>query len=349
MSSSEGPAGWRRFFRLAAGSAAASVALIYAFIVVVDPWGMLPLSPRFDRVPVTSNQRFSYPMLARSPQFDSAIIGTSTSRLLRPEALNAAFGARFVNLAMNDATVFEMSSIFNVFHRAHRRPKVIIFGLDVRWCVTGDSYQRLTPRPFPPWMYGRDLWRGYGEMFNLFAMQEAGKEFGVLTGLKKPDMGRDGYTSFVPPDTRYDPARVAERLRDYDVMVPGGDRSGPPAAWRYPTLEVLRDDLARLPADTRKILFFVPYNHRMLTPPDSDGAVVWNECKRRAAALARILPQTDVVDFLLPSPITGVDDNYWDGMHYRVSVADRLAQDLTAAIRGEPSEDYRLLSGPTNP
>jgi hypothetical protein len=56
-----------------------------------------------------------------------------------------------------------------------------------------------------------------------------------------------------------------------------------------------------------------------------------------------------VVDFLLPSPITGVDDNYWDGMHYRVSVADRLAQDLTAAIRGEPSEDYRLLSGPTNP
>jgi len=327
----------------------AFVALIYAFVVVVDPWGMLPLSPPFDRVPVTSNQRFAYPMLARSPQFDSAIIGTSTSRLLRSAALDPAFGARFVNLAMNEATVFEMSSIFNVFRRAHRQPKVIIVGLDVRWCVTGDSYQRLTPRPFPPWMYGRDLWRGYGEMFNLFAVQEAGKEFGVLTGLKPPDMGRDGYTRFVPPDSQYDPVRVAARLREYTVMVPGSERAGPPETWRYPTLEVLRDDLSGLPAETRKILFFVPYNHRMLTPPDSDGAAVWNECKRRVAAMARALPDTNVVDFMLPSPITGNDDNYWDGMHYRVFTADRLAKDLVAAVKGEPSADYRLLSGPAGP
>src|SRR5947209_3487127 len=132
-SRSNGPAGWRRFFRLAAGSAAFFVALIYAFVVVVDPWGTLPLSPPFDRVPVTGNQRFAYPMLARSPAFDSAIIGTSTSRLLRPAALDPAFGAHFVNLAMNDATVFEMSSLFDVFHGAHPQPKIVMVGLDVRW------------------------------------------------------------------------------------------------------------------------------------------------------------------------------------------------------------------------
>jgi hypothetical protein len=342
-SSSDTSATWRRFFRLAAGSAAVFVAVIYGFIVVVDPWGMLPLSLPFDRVTVTSNQRFSYPMLARSAQFDSAVFGTSTSRLLRPDALNPAFGARFANLAMNDATTFEVSSLFRVFLRAHPEPKVIIIGLDERWCVTGDTYEKLTPRPFPAWMYERSRWRGYAEMFNLYAAQEAGKEFGVLTGVKKPDMGRDGYTRFVPPESQYDPVRVAEHMKEWNAVVPGGTRSGPPGTWRFPALEILRDDLSLLPAATRKVLFFPPYNHRMLPAPDTEGEIVLNECKRRVADLARPLAHAVVVDFLLPSPITAVDDNYWDGLHYRTFIADRLALDLTGAVKGEGSPDYRVL------
>ena len=52
---------WRRFFCLAAGTAAVAAGVIYAFVVLVDPWNILPLSPPFDRAPVSSNQRFSYP------------------------------------------------------------------------------------------------------------------------------------------------------------------------------------------------------------------------------------------------------------------------------------------------
>ena len=63
-------------------------------------------------------------------------------------------------------------------------------------------------------MYDGSLWRGYGEMFNLYAVQEAGQEFGILIGIKRQVYGSDGYTSFVPPDSAYDPARVAQHLRD---------------------------------------------------------------------------------------------------------------------------------------
>jgi hypothetical protein len=192
-------------------------------------------------------------------------------------------------------------------------------------------------------MYHRDRWPGYAAMFNLFAVQEAGKAFGVLTGLKKRDMGPDGYTRFVPPDSEYDPARAMQHLHDAGADIPSGERSGDPAGWRFPTLELLHDDLALEPAATRKILFFVPYNHRLLSPPGSDGAAVWGECKRRAVALAQAIPRTKVVDFMIPSPITDADDNYWDGLHYRVSVADRLARDLEAADRGEVSGDYHIL------
>jgi len=336
---------WRRFFRLAAGTAAVVVGVLYAFVVLVDPWGSLPMDLPLDRVPVTSNQRFAYPALARSDAFDSAIFGTSTSRLLRPAALNPAFGVRFANLAMNDATPYEMSRLIAVFAQAHHLAKMVMLGVDSPWCVTGDDYQKLTPRPFPDWMYRQDRWRGYAEVFNLFAIQEAGKAFAVLTGLKKPDMGRDGYTRFVPPDDQYDPARAAVHLQEAGPRVPSGERTGAPAGWRYPAVEAMRADLVALPAATRKLLFFTPYHVRLLSAPGSEGAAVWDECKRRVAALGRTIANMTVVDFMLPSPITTVDENYWDPLHYRTGVGDRLALDLVAAGRGEARADYRLLSG----
>jgi hypothetical protein len=344
--SSSEPAAWRRFFALAAGSAALAALIVYGFVVLVDPWGMLPLSLPLPRVPVTSNQRFSYPMLARSPAFDSAIIGTSTTRLLRPVALDPAFHARFVNLAMNDATAWEMSEILHVFTRTHPDPKIVMVGIDVRWCVTGDPPPRLTPRPFPRWMYRRNRWAGYGQMLNLFAVQEAGKQFGVVTGLKRPDMGSDGYTSFVPPDDTYDAGRAMTHLRAAGPEVPPGARSGPPESWRYPTLEMLHADLAALPADTRKILFFVPYNHRLFPPPGSETAAVWDQCRAHLVAIGRAVPHTSIIDFMRPSPITETDTNYWDPLHYRITVADKLAHDLADAEAGEPSPDYRVLLKP---
>ena len=74
-----------------AGTAAVVAGIVYAFVVLVDPYDTLPLSPPADRPLVAGNQRFSYPSLARSNRFDSAIVGTSSSRLLRPEVLNPLF------------------------------------------------------------------------------------------------------------------------------------------------------------------------------------------------------------------------------------------------------------------
>jgi hypothetical protein len=343
MSSSTSSFEWRRFLRTAVGPAVAA-AVIYAFVVLVDPFDTLPLSPPADRAPVATNARFSLPALARSEKFDSTILGTSTSRLLRPAVLDAEFGARFANLAMNDATVHEQSRMLSVFARAHPAARLVLVGLDVRRCVTGDTYEKLTQRPFPEWMYKSNPWLGYREMFNLYAVQEAGQQFGILSGITRRRYGRDGYTSFVPPDSEYDAARVAMHLRAAEPEIPPGERSGAATTWRYPAIEQLGSDLSLLADSTRKILFFVPYNHVLLSSAGSPGALVWNECKRRVARLAARAPNTLAVDFMLPSPITETDDNYWDALHYRVAIADRLVHDLAAADRGEASADFRVLS-----
>jgi hypothetical protein len=171
-----------------------------------------------------------------------------------------------------------------------------------------------------------------------------GQQFGILAGIKRRRYGRDGYTSFVPPDSEYDPARVAMHLRATEPEIPPGERSGASTTWRYPAIEQLGSDLALLADGTRKLLFFVPYNHVLMSAAGSSGALVWNECKRRVARLAAQVPNTLAVDFTLASPITATDDNYWDARHYRVAVADRIARDLAAADRGEASADYRVLS-----
>lgn len=343
MSSSISSSDWRRFFRLAVGTAVAVVAIVYAFVVLVDPFDTLPLSPSADRGPIADNQRFSYPALARSDKFDSAVFGTSTSRLLRPAALNAEFAARFANLAMNSATPYEQSRLMAVFRAAHPAARVVIVGVDQGYCLTGGTDEKFTPRPFPEWMYGHSPWLGYREMFNLYAVQSAGQQFGVLIGIKQPTYGHDGYANFLPSDSQYDPARVAEHLSWEGTLSPTGQHDGDPATWDYAAIDRLHRELAVFAPTTRRILYFVPYNHRLMPPADSIGMVTWRECKRRVGALAGQLPNTLAVDFMLPTSITTSDDNYWDGQHYRLAIADRIVRDLAAADRGETSPDYQVL------
>ena len=82
------------------------------------------------RVPITGNARFSMPALARSQRFDSAVLGSSSSRLLRPEQLDALIGGRFANLAMNAATAWEQAQLLAVFARTHAQARTVVWGLD---------------------------------------------------------------------------------------------------------------------------------------------------------------------------------------------------------------------------
>lgn len=325
---------WRRFTRLFSITALAALAILYGFVIIVDPWDTLPLSPRLPRVPISTNARYSFPALARSPQFDSAILGNSSSRLLQPAELNPGFGAHFANLAMNSATPYEQSRMLDVFLRAHPDPRVIMVGLDAVWCAP--TLERYTERSFPEWMYRPNLWPGYGQMLTPYAVQEAANQFAVMLHLKRRRYGLDGYTSFVPPESQYDRVR-----RDAAFLRwPPVDETPPPpgATATFPALEVLRSMLAELPASTRKIVYFVPYFRERQGEPGSVTAWRWDQCKREVAGIAQQAGAV-ALDFMIASAITTDRDNYWDPVHYRVPIATMLAQ---ALVRGEAPFAVRL-------
>lgn len=322
-----------------AGSAAGALAVVYLFVVLVDPWGMLPLSPPLPRAPVSTNARFSMPMLAGASRFDSAVVGTSSSRLLRPEVLDRLFGGHFVNLAMNAATAWEQAQILALFTRTHPAPATVLVGLDDSWCTPVP--QRSSGRAFPDWMYRGSRWAGYGAMLNLYAVQEAGSQLWVMLGLKRRRYGLDGYTRFVPPDEAYDPARVDAAFARWPVPSDTAARDVPRV---FPALPMLADALHALPATTRKILFFTPAHVSQQGAPGSDAAADWAACKAQVAALAEDAPHTTVVDFLRPSSVTRDRSNYWDPVHTRAAVADRITSELAAAASGQSIADGVVLA-----
>lgn len=312
--------------------------MLYGFVVMVDPWDTLPLSPPLPRVPISTNARYSFPALARSPQFDSVVLGDSSARLLQPAALNPGFGARFANLAMNSATAYEQSRMLQVFLRAHPSPRVVIIAMDQAWC--GAVLQRYTTRPFPEWMYSANLWPAYREMLTPYAVQEAANQFAVMVHLKPRRYGLDGYTRFVPPESAYDRARRDRAFLRWPALdhtpVPPG------AVALFPALPLLDRMLASVPGATRTILFFTPYHIDQMGAPGSVTAWRWANCKGQVAAIAA-KHGAETLDFMIPSAITTDRDSFWDPVHYRVPIAARLAEGL---VRGESPDAVRLTPRP---
>ena len=337
----------RRFFQLFVGVAVFACAVIYAFIVLVDPFDTLPLSLPFDRGPVDSNARYAFPALARNQSFDSALFGTSTSRLLRPVALDAALGGRFVNLAMNSATAYEQTRLMQVFLLAHPHPRMVAIGLDSEWCASAGGIHTFGfDRPIPEWLYTGGRWAGYRALFNLYALERAGQAFAEWTGLKPRRYGRDGYTGFVPDDRDYDPVRVAASIATAQPWTPPEKLGPDPAAWSMPGMDLLRADLVAIPSGTAKLLFFMPYHRSLLPFAPGPARDLLDECKRRVTALAIATPRTLAVDFMRPTPITLDADNYWDPHHYRAAIAGRIVGDLAMATAGATSQDYVIPPRP---
>lgn len=342
--SSSDAGAWKRFVTRAVATAAIGVAAVYAFVALVDPWGVLPFHIPAERPPISTNARFAFAGLARSDRFDAAIFGTSTMRMLRPAELNQAFDARFANLAMNAATAYEQSRLFEVFLRAHPNPRAVVVGLDHVWCDAG-PLQRYTPRAFPEVFYESSPWPAYREMLSFYAVQEAVRQFAVLTGLMRPRYGRDGYTRFLPPEDRYDAARAAANL---PPLPPETQRHipTPPTDLPLPPMALLDHMVTATPRDTRMVLVFMPLWLGAQGAPGSGSAAVTEACREQVVAMAKARGNTVVLDYWRASPITREATHYWDPMHYRDAIAERIEAALRQAARGvpQPSEDYAVLA-----
>ena len=287
-----------------------------------------------------ANQRLSYPQIARGGPFDAAVFGTSTARLLDPNALDAAFGARFANLSVNAATPDEQMRLAQLF-LARRRVRAVVFGLDATWCAA-DPPPR-TANAFPDWLYAEGAPWGVLRQVSLRSITIAAQAGLARLGLARPRIRQDGYAIFTPPEDRYDPERARAHIRA-GALDPAARADAPDAP--MPALARLDQLLTRVPADALKLIVFMPVHAAAQGAPQTPAGYREAACKARAAAVGNRHGAV-VVDFRRVSALTSEDSHYWDALHYRLPVAARIVADLRSAVANrsdDPGGDYRVLT-----
>ena len=331
---------WPPFIRFILIAIAAFGGAFYGFILILDPYQNVPFSPRLDRAPVSTNQRFAYPALARDARFDGAIIGTSTARLLDPARLSALLDARFLNIAMNSATAYEQARIYELFVRHHRHARYLIFGVDETWCNRATTIERYTFRSFPEWMYDENQWNDLLYLFNDKALENAVRMLELLRGIREPKYRPDGYRDYTGDFGPYGIAAVRQRLYGsvsrelVDVAI---EPSLTQPSWNYPLLELFSDLLRKAPKNARTVLLFPPLHAHYV----SSRIANLRECKGRIAALLQNIDNVAVLDFLHLSKMTRVDTNYWDPLHFTSEIAQVLEKDIALVLQGiEPASEF---------
>lgn len=333
------------------GIAAGLSTLGLAFILLLDPYGVSPVRLPLKRAIMDINQRYMYPQIVRTRAFDSVVIGTSTSRLLDPRALDHAFGGRFANLAMNAGTAWEQVELAKLYLRHNPEPRTFILGIDQMWCLQEGVIERITFRGFPEWMYDENRWNDLPRLFNLQTLEFAGRLAAFHLGLMPERIRGDGFEIFTPPEARYDLARA--RVHIWNNASGGRIVPEVPArmltaaedkALSFPAIAWLDELLARLPDTTVRLLAYMPLHVASQPPPGSRTAAETEACKARIDAVA-LRWNARVIDFAIDSPITREDSNYWDPLHYRLPIADRIIDGMQRVTGGggdDPAGAYRV-------
>lgn len=340
-----GEAGWRAYVNWLLGGLLGGLCTCFVAIVLANPYRNLPISSWNDSPMMDTNQRFQYPALARNRNYDSAVFGTSTGRLLRPEKLESLFGGSFAQMSMNSAAAYEQSRMAALFLRHHPDAKYIIMTIDSVWCITGDTFPKTAGRRWPEWMFDENPWNDLPKLMDGKTVELVGRSIAYHLGLDESRYDDNGYRDFTPGTVgNYDSAKALN-----NIYGASGKREPASEADLYtatelfdlmfPTHALMGNVVEAADLDTRIVLAFMPYHFFYQGAEDSRKFQLHRECKKRMAAGFAGQPNVSIVDFMFHSPLTKEDGNYWDQLHYRTEIADHIVDEMAKGLEGGLSSD----------
>jgi hypothetical protein len=321
-------AAWRGYALRLIAVFGAVLAVVFAFIIAVDPYD----SGRFPGIGLVgisdATQRTADVSLGRSNEFNAAIFGNSHGQLIDPARLTQQTGLSFVQLAIPGADAPEQLAVLHWFIRHHATIGALVLATDTRWCVPD-------PHPwnwFPFWLYGDS---DFQYAINLLSTRAGGAAIRRIENalhLVKPSdpRGYDDYERGIPSGYRFDfptpPPPPAFETSTVD-----------PAAYPFPAIDRLAAELVAAPADTPVVILFPPEYYSRL-PRDAGTAAVLAACKARLARLASGAPRRGFLDYFVDSSLARDGGNFDDLEHYRASVARRLEADIARILSGTSAQ-----------
>jgi hypothetical protein len=310
---------WRDFVKLFLATFGVGVAVLYAFILVVDPFDTGRFGIDWGMGVVDDNARTAAASRGRDRRFDSAVIGNSRAELLDPNRLSAASGRRFVQLSVLGSGPRQQLALLDWFFRHHARVGAIVLVTDVNWC--SENPRMPTNFPFPFWLYAESSFEYALHALRTSALEHGLRRVLLALGLRQASdpSGSQGqergtvrrFSSIIPED--YHPAD--------DIREPR--RS-------FPAIERLHAFLAERANDVSIIAVFPPAFVTLLPAAGSRDGIWTAECK---GALTRLVRDRGAfIDVAVDGGLVRDPGNFTDGIHYRAGVARAIEARIIAAL-----------------
>jgi hypothetical protein len=320
---------WRRF----AGTFLAASTIVLTALVglayAVDPYdtgrsalfakpGVRPQGPRTGAA-----------SRGRDSSFEAAVVGNSHVQLLSPQRLRTKTGLSFVQLSVPGTGPKEHLVLVDWFLRHRPAARALVLGADATWC-TGDP-ALAGERPFPFWLYSANPLSYAGGLMRLDVLEELPRRLGYVFGSGAERARPDGYWDYEAEHP--DLARGALRAGPDDRPGEGAPSN---ATGRFPGAEALRDLAATLPGALALIVVFPPNYVAFQPAPGTPGAAADLACKAALRAAVASRARASVIDWRVDRPENRDPALYFDQTHYRHPIAERVENDIAAALRRKP-------------
>lgn len=321
--SSDFSPGWGRSLAACVGTLGTGIVLLFALMILVDPYdsgrfGLLGIKGVDDRNTLTATAS-----RARDVNFDSAIIGNSTAQMLEPAELSKATGLRFVQLYMTGANPHEQLAVLKFFQRHHAHMGALVFVADPWWCA--HTPIESPPGAFPHWLYEDNSLAYAARLLSWPAIEHVFQRLSIGFG-KHP---RNDPTGFFSYEDIWLPGqfRATSAPRDPVPAATEADRN------IFPDIVGLDEVVKKLPADVAVVVVVPPTLAIKVAQPGTIEAAERAACN---AALARVVagrPHSNFINYRVDNALTRNTANFADFIHYRPSLASRMAEGIAESIR----------------
>jgi hypothetical protein len=324
-----GARSWRGFVRTFVGVFFGAVAIVYAVIILVDPYDIGFFPSILGSGVADLNQQTNSVSRGRDSRFNAAVFGNSHGQLLNPELLSQATGLRFIQLTSPGSGPREHMTLMRYFIRNRSHVSAIVLAADASWCTHDPALPTLYP--FPLWLYSGSRLDYLANILSTRSFSSVRRRIQLAQG-KIPAVDPAGFWDYEAGRAwTFRPAAPADAAASPAATVPTQVDASFPAIVQFDRL------LAALPDDTSLVIVMPPQFYSELPKLGTRDAAELALCKAELARRVVRRAHSGFLDFLVDSPLSRDPENFMDADHYRYGVAHLIEGRIAAILTSDRS------------
>lgn len=310
--------------RLTLCALVSALLILCALVVFVDPFQIYRRAtlymPPLDR----KTQVYANAGIARSYDYDSAVVGTSVCENFRPTQMDALLGGRFIKLVSDAGTLYNHAILLDLAYRTHDLTTVV-YGMDV-YSLSAEPTK--TGTAMPMYLYDDNPFNDVAYWLNRSVLASFLPRCFAAWGQRQDDSVRDSMYCWAGQDNTYGP----DALYNAEFSPPSARQEADAYFGRASeNLDTHLIPFIEEHPQTRFLFFFPPYSAAEWSTMASRGTLdamlaLRGLCYDRLCGY----PNVEIYDFSAREEWVTNLYNYKDTLHYGQWINDAIVQSIAS-------------------